>query len=180
MKKFMSLVLACAMVLGLAGFSVVAADTYPAFEIEFRTDVEGVQIFLYRDGVALPGYLITDEYGVASVVVANVYAQFSIRVAAPEGFQLTPAQAESLTIEPANNDEDWHGDIFIKTIEFEVVEEDTEEEYGYEYDYGYDYNNDEEVTPEPITAPVVTAPATRPASTFPLWPVNLFAFAPAW
>jgi len=196
MKKFLVLVLALTMVLGLAGFNAAAA--YVEFAIEFQAvygeelePVEGAQIFLYVDDVAIEGYVLTDEHGVAVAFVDNPYAQFTVRVVAPEGWELDVDQLDSFTFIPAEEAQGAMLDLenpLVQVIFFapaEVVAEEDEEdaeyeEYGYEEEYDYDEEAVEEVV---APAPVVAAPAPAPVAVsaeLPMWPVRLFAFAPAW
>lgn len=204
MKKFLFLVLACTMMIGLAGFSVAAVtfDVNRAFEMEFHAvtsdnvAVEGVQFFLYRDGVALPGNVVSDEYGIATVTAINQGADFSVRFVAPEGFEVYGAESridfvpvELVYSDMLSADGSYEGvivkQVLFVAVEVEVADEEVEDEEVAE-EYGYEQ---EEVVvpvtlPAVVAVPVPAAPVAVPiadeAAVVATWPVSLFAFFPAW
>ena len=209
MKKFLFLVLACTMMIGLAGFGVAATtfDVNREFELEFHAvgddgyAVEGVQIFLYREGVAILGDVTTNANGVAAVTAVNQGANFSVRFVAPEGFEVygdtnridfVPVELVDVAMLGADG---FYEGVLVKQLFFVVVEVEADEDADDEdvvadedYDYDYDFV-DVDVVPvdmpvaTPIAAPtpvVVTAPVVVDAETVAAWPISLFAFVPAW
>jgi len=205
MKKFLFLVLACTMMIGLAGFGVAAStfDVNRQFEMEFHATadgyaVEGVQIFLYRDGVALLGNVTTNTYGVATVTAVNQGGDFSVRFVGPEGFlgndkHLSFVPVELVDTAMLSADGFYEGvivkQLFLVAVEVEV-DEDVEDEEAAE---DYEYEQEEVITavaspvaiaapvaPPVTTAPVVSTPIVIDTETVAAWPVSLFAFAPAW
>jgi len=206
MKKFLLLVLACTMMIGLAGFSVaaVAFDVNREFEMEFHAiadgyAVEGVQIFLYRDGVALLGDVTTDAHGVATVTAVNQGGDFRVRFVAPEGFEVYGENnfnfvpVELADAAALSADGFYEGTIvkqlFLVAVEVEADEDEDAEEADAE---GYVIVAVEMPVATPIAAPAPVAPPAAPTpvvvsapvvidnETVAAWPVSLFAFVPAW
>jgi len=209
MKKLWLLVLACSLMMAFAGLSVSAAviDTNRQFEMEIQAlrlvdgaanaTVQGVRLFFYRDGVALTGSVVTDANGRAVVSTVNQGATFTVRFEAPEGFAVNTdrhGQVNRIEFVPVEqvgaellNAEGVYEGVITKQIFFVAVETEEDEDDEDYNDYAVVVVSDEPILPVrlPETLPTPVAPAAPVPGVIqrdelPVWPVRLFAFAPAW